>query len=111
MKILAVSLALLFGQMVTMQQKPVVHLKPHKDGIEVGFTGMLLELDHSPQIIHLPQYPPKPDPQGNEWHVDVKNFGPLPVTVVDTTHFSKQILLNQTIHIYSNGTFYLLKQD
>jgi hypothetical protein len=99
MKAIVVSLALLAGQMITMQEKPVVHLKPHQDTIEAGYGGMLLELDHSPQALRLPKFPPKPDPQGAQWSVDVKNFGPWPVTVQDYGNFSVKVNLNQTVHI------------
>jgi hypothetical protein len=110
MKALLISLAFFVGQMITMQDKPVVHLKPHKDTIEVSFAGSILELQDAPQYLHLPEYPPKPDAQGNQWAVDIKNFGPRAVTIVDKEHFSTTIHLNQTVHIYSNGTAYFLKR-
>lgn len=110
MKALLMSLAFFASQMITMQNKPVVHLKPHKDGIDVSFAGSILELQNAPPHLHLPEYPPKPDAQGNQWTVDIKNFGPGVVTIVDKEHFSTTILLNQTVHIYSNGNAYFLKR-
>ena len=110
MKALLLSLAFFVGQMITMQAKPVVHLKPHKDGVEAAFGGSILELQNAPPILHLPQYPPKPDSQGTQWAVDIKNFGPHAVTIVDNGHFTTTISLNQTVHIYSNGTAYFLQR-
>jgi hypothetical protein len=109
MKAVLLSLALAVGQMMSMQEKPVVHLKPHSDSVDTAFNGMLLELDHSPEVIHLPKYPPSADPQGAQWSVDIKNFGPHPVTVIDRGPFSVTIHVNQLVHIYSNGIGYYLK--
>lgn len=109
MKNLIVTLVLAAGQAVTMQEKPVVHLKPNTDLIRPEFRGSLVELNQAPPIVHLPALPPKPDASGDRWTVDVKNFGPAPVTVVDKGPFSVQVGVNQTIHIYSNGTIYILK--
>jgi hypothetical protein len=102
-------LALFAGQAVLMQSKPVIHLRPHIDIIDAAWHGDLLELDHSPQVIYLPRYPPKADVQGNLWSLDIKNFGPLPVTVTANVQFSVTINTNQTVHVYSNGTGYFLK--
>jgi hypothetical protein len=41
--------------------------------------------------------------------VDVKNFGPGPVTVSDHGTFSAPVAMGQTIHIACNGKVYLLK--
>jgi len=110
MKALLISLALFAGQLITMQDKPVVHLKPHGDGIDTAFNGSVLELQNGPKIVHLPAEPPKPGSLGDEWTIDIKNFGPHLVTIVDKEHFSTTIHLNQTVHIYSNGTTYYLKR-
>jgi hypothetical protein len=110
MKALLISLAVLTGQMISMQDKPVVHLKPHSDHIDVAFRGSLLELQNAPQIIHLPEFPPKPESQNDLWSVDVRNFGPRPIVIVDKEHFSARVGVSQTIHIYSNGTTYFLKR-
>jgi hypothetical protein len=112
MKALLISLALFTGQMVSMQDKPVIHLKPHSDLIEVGFAGSILELQNAPAYLHLPKLPPKPDGQGNQWLVDIKNFGPHSVLVDDgvQNRFSVQIDVSQIVHIYSDGTRYYLKR-
>lgn len=109
MKNLFVALALFAGQAMTLQDKPIVHLKPHTDLILPEFRGSLVEISQAPPVVYLPPSPPKSDPDGNPWTVDVKNFGPAPVTVVDKGPFSAQVSVNQTIHIYSNGSIYILK--
>jgi hypothetical protein len=110
MKALLISLALLTGQMMSMQERPVVHLKPHSDLIEVGFAGSRLELQNAPEYLHLPKFPPKPDGQGNQWFVDIKNFGPHVVMVDDPEHFKAPVAVGQTVHIFSDGTMYYLKR-
>jgi len=102
-------LVLIAAQAMSLQEKPVVHLKPHTALIEIAFGGSLVELSYAPPIVHLPPSPPRPDAAGNQWAVDVKNFGPAPVTIVDTGTFSAPVAVNQTIHINSNGSFYILK--
>ena len=114
MKTLLISLALMAGQMITMQDKPVVRLKPHADIIDVEFAGSILELQNAPRYVHLPQFPPKPDPQGNRWSIDIKNFGPRPILIVhkgrySNALFSVEVKVSETVHIYSNGTGYFLK--
>jgi hypothetical protein len=110
MKAILVSLALLTGQMISMQGKPVVHLEPHSNLIEVAFAGSMLELQNAPEQLLLPKFPPKPNSEGKQWAVDVKNFGPHPVLIVDKDHFSTSVGVSQTIHIYSNGTAYYVKR-
>ena len=109
MKMLILSLALIAGQMITHQEKPVVHLKPHADIIELFMNASVLELDHSPDVVHLPAPAPLPDPQGNQWTVDVRNFGPATVEVWGPSNFKLQVPVNQTVHIYSTGKVYLQK--
>jgi len=109
MKALLFVLALFAGQAMTLQDKPVVHLKQHSDLIEAAFGGSRVELARAPGVVHLPAPPPKPNEKGVEWAVDVKNFGPLPVTVVYRDSFSASIAVNQTVHIHSNGSVYFLK--
>ncbi|MFZ0747571.1 MAG: hypothetical protein WAM85_24415 [Terracidiphilus sp.] len=109
MKSLFLAFALFAGQAMILQDKPVVHLKPHTDIILQAFGASLLELSQAPQIVYLPAPPPKPDANGNQWTIDVKNFGPLPVTVADKGGFSTPVAVGQTIHILSNGSKYILK--
>jgi hypothetical protein len=109
MKALLFVLALFIGQAMTLQDKPVVHLKPHSDLIEAAFGGSRLELSRGPEVVHLPAPPPKPDENGVQWTLDVRNFGPLPVTVEYRDSFSVSIAVNQTIHIHSNGNVYFLQ--
>jgi hypothetical protein len=110
MKSLLISLLLFAGQMVSMQPKHVVHLRPNSDAIDIGFAGSILELQNAPEYIHLPSPTPSRDPQGNEWAIEIRNFGPHPVIVIDKDHFSQRINASQTIHIYSNGSRYILKR-
>ncbi len=37
-------------------EKPVVHLEPHSDAVQIGFGGKLLELINAPAIIRLPKF-------------------------------------------------------
>jgi hypothetical protein len=110
MKALLISLALMTGQMMSMQNKPVVHLAPHSNLIEVAFDGSMLELQNAPELLLLPKYPPKLNSQGEQWSVNIKNFGPHPVQVEDKQHFIARVEVSQTVHIYSNGTAYYLKR-
>ena len=50
MKMLIISIAFVIGQMNTLQDKPVVHLRPHSGAIQVDFGGKKLELIHAPTI-------------------------------------------------------------
>jgi hypothetical protein len=108
MKPFLIYLALLVGQMNTLQGKPVVHLRPHRSMIEVEFGGMLLELMNGPSTVSLPVVPPKLDAQGNPWSVDVKNLGPVVVTIIGKAQFSQPVNPGQTLHIHSNGSIYIL---
>jgi hypothetical protein len=111
MNTLMLFLALIAGQSVTMQERPVVRLLPHHDSIDVNFGGKLLKLDHAPAILHLPQHPPTLDDEGNPWSLEIKNFGPDAVTVADREKFKVQIAVGQTIFINSNGAAYVLKAN
>jgi hypothetical protein len=109
MKSVLIALALFAGQAMTLQDRPVVHLRPHTDFVPQDFGASLLELNDAPQIVYLPPSPPKPDTNGNQWTIDVKNFGPLPVTVAGKGAFSTPVAVGQTVHILSNGSKYILK--
>ncbi len=110
MRILFMGVILFAIQLNTLQSRPVVHLQPHRNAIEVGWNGSLLELIHAPPIVHLPKLPPKADAQGVPWSVEVKNLGPSPVTITnETTHFDTRVSVGQSIRIKSSGTAYLLK--
>jgi hypothetical protein len=43
------------------------------------------------------------------WSVDVKNFGPAPVTIVGNPNFNALVSVGQTVHICVNGQGYILK--
>jgi hypothetical protein len=103
--------ALLAGQMITRQSKPIVRLKPSQAVISSADGGKLVELLNSAATINLPGQPPKVDAQGNPWGVDVKNFGPQAVNIVGNTSFTTKVNVNQTVHIYSSGSTYILKQE
>jgi len=110
MKTSLIYLALLLGQVNTLQDKPVVHLQPHRNSVDIGFGGDLLELISAPAVLTLPGVPPKLDSQGSPWSVDVKNLGPGAVTVTGKAQFNVKIAVGQTVHICSNGTVYSLKR-
>ena len=102
--------ALMAGQMITRQSKPIVRLKPGQTVISSADGGKLVELLNAPATITLPGEPPKVDAQGNPWGVDVKNFGPQVVNIVGNTTFTTKVIVNQTVHIYSSGSTYVLKR-
>jgi len=110
MKSMFLVLALLAGQAIAMQDKPIVHLKPHSNTIDQRFRGSLVELSNSPSTVYLPASLPPPDSSGNPWSVDVKNFGPAAVTIVGKQDFTTTVGVSQTIHIEVNGQGYKLKQ-
>jgi hypothetical protein len=110
MKTSLICLALFVGQMNTLQDKPVVHLQPHRNSIDIGFGGDLLELLNAPALLNLPALPPRVDSQGRPWSIDVKNLGPGAVTVAGKDQFSVPIKVGKTVHISWNGTAYSLKQ-
>lgn len=109
MKSMLIALALLAGQMNAMQSKPIVHLPPHQDRIGVSLGGKLLELVNSPVTIFLPVAPPKANDDGTPWAIDIKNLGPAAVTVTGSNAFKVPIMVNQSVHIFSNGSAYILK--
>ena len=109
MKSMLIALALFAGQATTMQEKPVVHLKPNTSAIEPAFGGSLLVLSNAPAVVHLPSSPPGAEANGAPWMVDVRNFGPTSVTIVDKQSFSTVVAVNQIVHILSNGRTYSLK--
>jgi hypothetical protein len=109
MKVLLIGLGLIIGQMTTLQERPVVHLQSHSGAIRADFGGKRLELVDAPAIIYLPMAPPRLDFQGDPWSVDIRNLGPRVVTVVGTSQFSARIILNQTLHVFWNGTSYSTK--
>jgi hypothetical protein len=109
MKTSLMFLALLFGQMVTSQDKPVIHLQPHSGSIDLLDGGKRVDLINAPATVRLPHPPPKLDLEGNPWAVDVKNLGPKSVTVLGDNQFSVIINVNQTVHIHSNGSVFTLK--
>jgi hypothetical protein len=106
MKALFLLAVLIGGQAITMQTRPVVHLKPNKNQIEEGFDGSLLELVQSPPVVTLPSKPPAAGQSGNAWSVDVKNLGPGAVIVEGKGFFHIPVAVGQTVHIVSDGSKY-----
>src|ERR1700728_1910272 len=103
MKTVLVCIAVIVGQVNTLQDKQVVHLQPHSGAIRTDFGGKRLELLDAPAIIYLPMSPPKLDSRGDPWSVDIRNLGPAAVTVVGASQFSARIIVGQTVHVFSNG--------
>lgn len=108
MKSMLFALIFVAGQAITMQDKPVVHLKLHSNAIDPAFRGSLVELSYAPATVNLPASPPAPDTDGDPWSVDIRNFGPAPVMIVGKL-FNTIVSVNQTIHILANGQGYILK--
>jgi hypothetical protein len=109
MKTLLVCIAVIIGQMNTLQTRQVAHLPPHSDTIQTYFGGKLLELDNAPAIVHLPTTPPKLDAQGQPWSIDIGNLGPGVTTVLGQAEFAVRIRVGQNVHVVWNGTSYSLK--
>ena len=108
MTILAFYFLAVAGQMNSYHEKPVVHLRPGSQSIELQFGGKLLELINAPNEVHLPTLLPKRDFQGNMWCLDVKNLGPRATKIIGKDQVDVQIDVNQRMHICSNGTAYLV---
>lgn len=106
MKTTLIYLALLAGQMHTLQDGPIIHLRPDQNSIQNEYGGATVELSNSPKVIQLPRQPPTLDSRGKTWAVDVENSGPNPVTVVGRAGFSVQVPVGQVVHIkYTNTGF------
>lgn len=110
MKSLLVCLAIIFGQINSLQDKPVIHLPPNTKMIDPAYGGKLLELINAPAELGLPANVPKVDAVGHPWLVDIKNLGPAAVTVVWKSEFNAPIAPGQTVHIYANGKTYFLRR-
>jgi hypothetical protein len=110
MKSLIFCLAILFGQVNSLQDKPVVRLPPNTRAIDPAYGGKLVELINAPAQLNLPANVPKVDAVGQPWLVDIKNLGPAAVSVVWKTEFSVSITPGQTVHIHSNGKTYSLQR-
>jgi hypothetical protein len=106
MSIILICLALITGQMNTLQDKPVVHLHSHQDSIPAEFGGDLLVLVNGPQVVHLPNSAPRMDSLGRPWSVYIKNLGPGTVTIVGKSQFTVDVGVNRTVEIKSNGEIY-----
>ena len=96
-------IALLSGQLITSQEKPVVHLASKAVVIPAVFGGKLLELINAPAVIRLPLQPAKTDMSGNPWLVEVKNLGPRPVSIRDDKTFKIEVIEGQTVKIGWDG--------
>jgi hypothetical protein len=110
MKVLLIFLALFVAQQNSVQDRTVVHLRPHRNTIENDFGGKLLELINAPTLVNLPTSPPRLDSEGKPWSIDVKNLGPGAVTVAGKGEFSSKIDVGRTVHIAWNGSAYSLKR-
>jgi hypothetical protein len=99
--------ALFIGQLPTLQDKPIVHLRPHQDFIPAEFGGDLVEFTNPPPVIQLPQLPPVKDPHGRPWQIELRNMGPGTVTIMGKAQFSLQIPVGKTVTIKSNDGNYV----
>jgi hypothetical protein len=108
-KALIVWMAILAAQMDTSIDRPVVHLRPHSDAIDMSFDGRLLELINAPPVIHLPTNSPRFASNAAQWTIEIKNFGPGAVTVVDAVQFCSVVSVGGTVRIEWNGISYTSK--
>lgn len=106
MKTILLSLAIFFGQMNTLQDKPIIHLRPRQNIIQPEFGGHLVELINPPEFVQLPKVPPAVDARGKQWSIDVKNLGPGTATIVGNSQFSIEVKSGRTVSIQSNGSGY-----
>jgi|HubBroStandDraft_1064217.scaffolds.fasta_scaffold94829_1 hypothetical protein len=104
MKTAVIYLALLVGQMHTLQDGPVIHLRPDQDFIKNEYGGATVELANSQKVIQLPKQPPTVDSRGKPWAVDIKNAGPNSVTVVGRADFSVLVPVGKVVHIKFTST-------
>ena len=102
-------LGFVLGQAITMQDKPVVHLQPHRDIVDQSCGGKMLVLIDAPATVQLPVAPPASDGHGNEWVLDVKNLGPTEVTLTGKVLFLVHVKVGQTVHVRANSTGYEIK--
>jgi hypothetical protein len=105
-RLMLICVALFAGQMHTLQDKPVVHLRSHQDIIPIEFGGDLVVIANGPTLVHLPNSPPMLDSQRRPWSVEIKNLGPGAVTIVGKGQFSIRVEINRTVQINSNGAIY-----
>lgn len=108
MRVLLICLILLGAQMLSRQEKPVVHLRPHSDEISTDFGGDIVQIIDAPTEVYLPNPPPTLDKAGNPWSVDVKNLGPHSVQIVGKHGLKVLVNVGQTAHIHSDGAVYSL---
>ena len=100
--------ALFMGQMRTLQDKPMVRLRPHQDAILAEFGGETILLANGPPVMHLPSIPPRLDSQRKPWAVTIDNLGPGTVTIEGKAQFTAHVRAYQSIQIRSDGVIYLV---
>lgn len=101
-----ISLTLFAAQLPTLQDKPVIHLRPHQDSIPASFGGNVVMIANGPSVVRLPGSPPLLDTHRKPWVIDVRNLGPGAVTVVGNAQFNVKVELNHTVEIQSSGNTY-----
>ncbi len=109
MKSLLLCAAIIAGQMITLQDRPVVHLAPNRSSISGDFGGKILELINAPAMVSLPADPPRLDSKGKPWSLDIRNLGPAQVTIMGKQHFSVSVSVGRTVHVVWNGTMYAVR--
>ena len=115
MKFLLFWIALFAGQLQGPQAQSIIRLTPpHASNISESDGGQLVELVNAPSSVRLPHPVPKRDPQGNAWHVDVKNMGPNDVSLVQLPIFEQMgpqvvVLLHprDAVRVRANGSGYI----
>lgn len=109
MKSLLLCAAIMAGQMITLQDRPVVHLVPNRSSISSDFGGKLLELINAPSTVSLPADPPRLDSKEEPWSLEIRNLGPAQVTKVDKQQFAVSLSVGRTVHVVSNGSMYVIR--
>lgn len=108
MKTLLLCAGIMVGQMMTLQDRPVVHLAPNSHSIPTEFGGRLLELINAPSTVSLPKDPPERDSTGEPWSIDLRNLGPVTVRVAGK-HFSVSVSVGRTVHVLWDGSMYAIR--
>jgi hypothetical protein len=75
-RLMSVCVALLVGQMHTLQDRLVFHLHPHQDVIPIEFSGDLVVIANGPTLVCLPNSPLVLDSRRRPWSVEIENLGP-----------------------------------
>lgn len=100
---------LLLGQMISNTPRPEYHLQNHRGVVLASFGGGTLQLMNGPDVVSMPQEPPRLDANNQPWTLDVHNLGPKDATMIWKTRFNAKVKVGQTIHIFVKDDGYAVK--